>query len=91
MKAKIREGVVDELSGLLPKIEDKILDSIENNLDMKAIVVEKIEDFDVRKLENIILSIASRELKAIEILGGILGALIGLIQYVLVSKQWIQI
>ena len=42
--------------------------------------MEKVQAFDLDRLENMILEIATRELRAIEILGGVLGVLIGLIQ-----------
>jgi uncharacterized membrane protein YheB (UPF0754 family) len=53
---------------------------VESRLDFRKIVYDKIKDFEVSKLESIVFSIASRELKAIEYLGGVLGFLIGLVQ-----------
>ena len=42
-------------------------------------MVKKIEEFDLEKFEAIVLEIAARELRAIEILGGVLGFGIGLV------------
>lgn len=47
---------------------------------VSEMVEEKINSFDLRRLEDIILSIAKKELKHIEVLGGVLGFLIGLVQ-----------
>jgi uncharacterized membrane protein YheB (UPF0754 family) len=44
------------------------------------IVQEKIINFDLDRLEAVILKVSGTELKAIEILGGVLGFVIGLIQ-----------
>jgi len=48
--------------------------------EIKKIVEEKVLALDVRRLEEITYTLASKELKHIEILGGILGFLIGLVQ-----------
>ena len=47
-------------------------------------VEDRINAFEMEKIEDIILSIAKKELKHIERLGGILGGLIGLIQGIIV-------
>lgn len=54
---------------------------IEDRIEFKKIIVEKISNFSLEKLENIIISLAKKELKHIEIIGGILGAIIGFFQY----------
>lgn len=48
-------------------------------------VEEKINKLDLREVEAIILSVASRELRYIEYLGGLLGFLIGLVQMALAA------
>ena len=45
---------------------------------------DRINAFEMENMEDIILSIAKKELKHIERLGGILGGLIGLIQGIIV-------
>ena len=57
---------------------------IEGKLDFKEIVRKKIEEFDLSKLEQIIYKIASKELRSIEIFGGILGFCVGLVQVVII-------
>jgi len=90
LRKKIRNGVIEKMQEILPEVEDKLLSGIEK-IDMRALVTEKIQGFDVQKLEDIILAICKKELRAIEILGGVLGALVGLIQYWLVSQNYIDI
>ncbi|MBD3420119.1 MAG: DUF445 family protein [Chitinivibrionales bacterium] len=77
---QIKEKLVAELEPELPEVMDKLLTHVESKMDFKEIVQDKIEGFDLLKLENIIYGIAKRELKAIEILGGVLGFVIGIIQ-----------
>ncbi len=59
--------------------------AIEEGLDVQEIVTRKVEEFPVEKLEALILQGASKELRAIELLGGLLGALIGLGQAALLA------
>src|SRR5690606_25617442 len=59
-------------------ILEHLEDAVENGLDVAAVVRRKIADLSVEKVAQIILSGARRELRADEILGGVLGVLIGL-------------
>ncbi|WP_050608380.1 DUF445 family protein [Clostridium niameyense] len=54
-------------------------------LNISKIVEDKINEFDVEVAEEIILQIASKELKAITSLGGLLGAIIGILSPLLGS------
>lgn len=62
--------------GILVAQTERIVEAI----DVKAMVVARIEALDMREVERIILSVVDRELYWITVLGGILGAVIGLIQ-----------
>jgi uncharacterized membrane protein YheB (UPF0754 family) len=63
---------------------ESMFEKMEEKIDLKEIVRKKIEGFDLIKLEQIIYGIASRELKAIELWGGVLGFLVGIIQVFLI-------
>jgi uncharacterized membrane protein YheB (UPF0754 family) len=56
------------------------VDRVEHKLDVSEIVRTKVEAFDLTKLEAIIHEVSARELKTIEVLGGVLGFLVGLVQ-----------
>ncbi|MBN1516589.1 DUF445 family protein [Candidatus Sumerlaeota bacterium] len=79
VRQRIHKTLMEELLRALPAITENMMDSLEERLDFRAIVVEKIRDFDLDRFEEIILRIASRELRAIEVLGGALGFGIGLL------------
>ena len=49
------------------------------------IISDKIASFSFQKVEEIILSLAKKELKHIELVGAILGAVIGGLQFLLFS------
>ena len=80
--------VLDKYSSKLPTLVDFIMNSyitvIENHLthilrslNVAKIVEDKIESFDVVQLEEMILSIMKKELKAIVRLGAVLGFIMG--------------
>jgi len=82
--SKLSSIIMEELDKELPGIIDDMFQKVESKLDFHVIIRDKIIGFDLSKLETIIYSIASRELKAIEILGGVLGFIVGLVQLALI-------
>ncbi len=83
--ARLSDTMMDELNKEIPGVIDTLFQTVESRIDFQKIIKEKIEGFDLTKLESIIYSIASKELRAIEILGGVLGFVVGLVQLVIVS------
>ena len=77
----IARGVIEHKAVVLEKLEA----ALERGLDVEELVAEKIAGFRIEKLETIVLSIASKELRAIEVLGAVLGILIGIVQVLLVQ------
>jgi len=77
---KVRAQFVKEIEKLIPDTTQALLTKLNDRVDFKKIVTEKIMAFDISRFEAIIQSIAARELKAIEIFGGVLGFTVGLVQ-----------
>ncbi|MFS0782991.1 DUF445 domain-containing protein [Bacillus sp. 1P06AnD] len=76
---------------LLPKMMDAAFDRLfahvelfVEKLHLEEIVQEQVNTFSLERLEEIILSIAKRELGMITYLGGLLGGVIGLVQGIVV-------
>jgi uncharacterized membrane protein YheB (UPF0754 family) len=78
MAQKLKLLLIEQLRGALPGFLDALMEEAQKTLDLKAIVQRKIESFDLSTLEGIVYDIASKELKLIEVLGGVLGFVIGL-------------
>lgn len=76
----LRKLVEEELSTSLPSLLAQIVDSLKEKIDIRSMVIGRIEAMDLEQIETMVLSLASRELKAIEYLGGVLGFIIGLVQ-----------
>jgi uncharacterized membrane protein YheB (UPF0754 family) len=79
----LRKSIVDSLLERKGDILDKVEDALEQGLDVRSVVTEKVAAFPVEKLETLVLQVAAKELRAIEILGGVLGIIIGLGQVAL--------
>lgn len=80
---KIKKFVKEAIEENKEELIEKIIYKMEENIDLKEIVENKVKDFSLIKLEEIILSLAKKELAHIELIGGILGALIGLVQFMI--------
>jgi uncharacterized membrane protein YheB (UPF0754 family) len=85
LKIKIKTALLDEISDVIPGVIDSYADKLKNEIDVKAIVYDKVVNFSSDKLEDILYSIMKKEFKFIELLGGILGFIIGLVQLLLIS------
>jgi uncharacterized membrane protein YheB (UPF0754 family) len=81
LRDSIARGILKEKEPIFEAIER----AIEEGLDVRALVEEKVAAFPVLKLESLVLEVAARELRAIEVLGGLLGLLIGVLQVVALS------
>lgn len=87
LKLKIKTTLEAELQLMLPELIDRFVNKIEQEVDVERTVYEKVVSFSTDKLEEILYSIMSKEFKFIEILGGILGFIIGLIQIAILQLQ----
>lgn len=87
MRVKIKATLQQELELMLPELIGQFANKIEKEVDVERTVYEKVVNFSSDKLEEILYSIMQKEFKFIEILGGVLGFIIGLIQIGLLQLQ----
>jgi uncharacterized membrane protein YheB (UPF0754 family) len=83
MLQKIKEGLLEEIEVLLPEIIGQYADRLSTIVDIEKIVTEKVANFSSDKLEEILVSIMQKEFRFVEIIGGVLGFIIGLLQVLL--------
>ncbi|KUJ91007.1 MAG: putative protein-like protein [Caldanaerobacter subterraneus] len=62
-----------------------MVEIISTKLKISEIVEEKIKSFKLEKLEDVVIKIAHSELYMIEIMGGVLGFLIGVLQAIVIQ------
>ncbi len=77
---QLKSVFMKELETLFPVIMQRYMGNLQQELDLERIVIEKVAGFSTDKLESILVSIMAKEFRFIEILGAILGFMIGLLQ-----------
>jgi len=82
--ALVKDRLVRELQRIIPEAVTVMLDGMEANLSFRELVQTKIEAFEMAKLESLVYTIAARELRTIELLGGVLGLFVGLAQLAII-------
>ena len=82
---KVAKDVGNTIKDIVMENQEKIFEIFSNyaeeNIDFEVIISDKISNFSLDKLEEIITLLAKKELKHIEIIGAVLGVLIRAIQY----------
>ena len=78
--AQIKGVFMTELQELFPLLMKQYMGTLQQELDLEKIVSEKVGKFSSDKLEEILNQIMSTEFRFVEIIGGVLGFLIGIAQ-----------
>ncbi len=79
----IEDALRRETPAILQRLEKNLAGG--TSFSIGCMVAEKINKLDFREVEALILSVAAKELRYIEYLGGLLGFLIGLVQMALAA------
>lgn len=79
----LKEVFMRELEVLFPEVMKKYAGNLKDELDLEQIVINKVASFSSDKLEDILYQIMSKEFRFVEILGGVIGFLIGVLQIVI--------
>lgn len=82
-KARLRRSIVKHAMAAIPDVAARVEDELEKRLDIRKIVEERMNAFDIERLEGIVLDIARGELRAIEVWGAMIGAAVGGAQWAL--------
>ena len=84
LKIKIKTALLNEIGDVIPGIIDTYANKLKDEVNIEAIVYDKVINFSSDKMEEVLYSIMKKEFKFIEVLGGVLGFFIGIIQLLLV-------
>lgn len=76
---QIRTGMEKSVEEMVPKLLDDIGNNI-TSISIEEVVYEKVMDFSDAKFEDLLMSVIKQELTFIEVMGAVLGFLIGLVQ-----------
>ncbi|MGI6149231.1 MAG: DUF445 family protein [Firmicutes bacterium] len=80
----LKDLVAREIGDLIANLGSDLATELQSTGLLARLVEEKIRSYDITGLESLILQVARTELRYIELLGAILGGMIGLIQTAIV-------
>ena len=80
---QLKTVFMKELETLFPNMIKSYMKSLESTLDLEKIVTQKVSGFSSDKMESILNQIMSKEFRFVEIIGAVLGFIIGLFQVLL--------
>jgi uncharacterized membrane protein YheB (UPF0754 family) len=77
---RVKRALVSELVNLFPLEVEAAIRQLVEKVNIRKIVADRVEQFEFARLERIVYRVARTELFWVEISGGILGFLIGVLQ-----------
>ncbi|WFD09533.1 DUF445 domain-containing protein [Tepidibacter hydrothermalis] len=86
IKEYLDKIIQEEIGNVIGDLSGYLIHKSANRIKIGKMVEDKINEFDLEKLEEIIINIAKKELKHIEVLGLILGFFIGILQGLIVMN-----
>jgi uncharacterized membrane protein YheB (UPF0754 family) len=69
-----------EIESLFPQVMKQYAANLKNELDLEQIVIKKVAGFSSDKLEEVLYQIMSKEFRFVEIIGAVIGLIIGIVQ-----------
>lgn len=93
LKMFINDSIIDKIKSYIKsaieenkgEIVNIIIGKLEKEIDFEDLIIKKINEFSLEDVEKMTINIAKNELKHIEYIGAVLGAFIGVIQYLLIT------
>ncbi len=75
----IKQSIKKEIESLVPALKSHYIGQI-SNIDLEKLIFNKILNFPNEQLEALLMAVLKKELRFIELVGAVVGLLIGLIQ-----------
>lgn len=86
---KVKGVLVDNIQGLVHVVVEALGEDLKELLNVRDVVEEKVSSFSSDKLEEIVFSIMQKEFKFIELIGAVLGFLVGLVQVAILQLEYL--
>jgi uncharacterized membrane protein YheB (UPF0754 family) len=80
MKMKVRDEMLKEVRSQLPNMLDDYVTQFEANVDIAEMISSKFSQLSTDRLETVMNDILSKEFRFIEVIGAVIGFVIGLAQ-----------
>ncbi len=79
---QLKAAFMTELESMFPTLMHTYMHQLQSEINLEKIVVDKVAGFSSEKLEDILISITKKEFQFLEVVGGIFGMFIGIVQVV---------
>jgi len=80
---KMKGAFMKELELIFPKLMKQFAGNLKTELDLEHIVINKVSNFSSDKLEELLYQIMSKEFRFVEIIGAVIGFIIGIVQIII--------
>ncbi len=77
---KLKGSFMNEIELLFPQVMKQYAANLKSELDLEQIVINKVSGFSTDKLEEVLYQIMSKEFRFVEIIGAVIGFIIGAVQ-----------
>jgi len=77
---KLKGAFMQEIESLFPAVMKQYAANLKTELDLEHIVIQKVSGFSSDKLEEILYQIMAKEFRFVEMLGAVIGLIIGIVQ-----------
>lgn len=77
---RMKAALMNEIESLFPQVMKQYAGNLKSELDLEHIVIQKVSSFSSDKLEEILYQIMSKEFRFVEVIGAVIGFLIGSVQ-----------
>jgi uncharacterized membrane protein YheB (UPF0754 family) len=81
--SQLKTVFMEELKVIFPEMIRKYIKNLESEMNLEQMVTAKVAKFSSEKMESILIQIMSKEFRFVEIIGGVLGFLIGILQIII--------
>ena len=81
----VKYYVSKEIIKQVDKRKPELLEKFHGMVNVKELVSQKVDSFEIQKLEEIVSSLVAKELRHIEVTGAVLGFIIGSVQVLIVA------
>jgi len=85
LQGSVSDYITQEIIDHIEERKPELLNRFHDMVDIRQMVAKKVEGFDIKKLERLVYSLVARELRHIEVVGAVLGFIIGSVQIAVVS------
>ncbi len=80
---KMKGAFMKELELIFPQLMKQFAGNLKTELDLEHIVINKVSSFSSDKLEELLYQIMSKEFRFVEIIGAVIGFIIGIVQIII--------